>query len=271
MNRRLIIIAVLLAAALQTAAGQNSPVSIFKENYATLGIPMNAKPDWDTNDVTFQVSLRYNLFENLFDKDWDVFIAYTQLSSWSIFWPSNPFKGNTYMPALYAYHPIKRGPHGIESDILFGYDHRSNGLDGAGSRTLDCLVATYTHTFGGRFTAQVTGRIGLGSIYNDFGLDMLTYYQGYVNFGLCYHTLDRRWMISTSVSPLINKEVPVNVSAEIAFRPFNYWEWLYLVVRYHYGYDEDQQDCGNPDVFLKHMIRFGIAVQPGILSHKLLF
>jgi len=268
MNRKLTITLVLLAAAFQTAAAQ-SPISIFKENYASFGMPLNAKPGWETNDVTFQISLRYNLFQNIADQDWDVFVAYSQLTAWNFFWPSNPFRGNTYMPSLFAYHPIKRGPYGIESDILFGYDHRSNGLDGAGSRTFDCLLATYTHTFSGRFTTQVTGRIGMGSIYNDFSMEMLTRYQGFFNLALCYHSLDRRWMVSASVSPLINKEVPANVTAEIAFRPFQLWDWLYIVARYHYGYDENQLDCGNPDVFLKHMVRFGISAQPSILSHKL--
>jgi len=270
MRPRKIILAFLLVATVQTAAAQ-SPVSIFKENYVTFGMPLNARPDWDTNDITFQISLRYNFFQNIADKDWDVFLAYTQMTSWNMFWPSNPFKANTYMPSLFAYHPIKRGPNGIESDILLGYEHRSNGLDGAESRTLDCLVATYTHTFSGRFTTQVTGRFGIGSIYNDFGFEMLTRYQGFLNLALCYHSLDRRWMVSVSASPLINRDVPVNVSAELAFRPFQYWDWLYIVARYHYGYDEDQLDCGNPDVFLKHMIRFGIAAQPAILSHKLYF
>ena len=44
-----------------------------------------------------------------------------------------------------------------------------------------------------------------------------------------------------------------------------------MVARYHYGYDEDQLDCAVPDVFLKHMLRFGLAIQPGHLSHKLFF
>ena len=46
---------------------------------------------------------------------------------------------------------------------------------------------------------------------------------------------------------------------------------IYLVARYHYGYDENQLDCAVEDVFLKHMLRFGLAVQPGRISHKLSF
>ena len=100
---------------------------------------------------------------------------------------------------------------------------------------------------------------------------MFNRYQGYVNVGLCYHPLDSRLMISASVTPLFMGDIPANISAEIAYNPVRGADWFYLVARYHYGYDENQLDCANPDAFLKHMVRFGLAVQPGVISHKLCF
>jgi len=260
-----------LLASVQTAAAQEPMLSVFKENYVTTGLPLNARPDWDTNDLTFQVSLRYNAFQDIGHKGWDFFLGYTQLSVWDVYKPSNPFRCNTYMPGLYAYHAFGSGPYGVINDILVGVEHRSNGYDGADSRSIDCLFATYTHTFSGRFTAQLTGRIGMGSIYNDFSLEMFTRYQGYVNLGLAYHTQDRRFMASASVTPLFGGDIPANISAEVAYKPVSGYDWFYLVARYHYGYDENQLDCAVPDVFLKHMLRFGLAVMPGRISHKLCF
>ena len=265
-----ILAALLCQFALPTVA-QEPMLSVLKENYVTTGIPLNARPDWDTNDLAFQVSLRYNALQNIGGKEWDVFLGYTQLSLWDAYKPSNPFHSNLYQPGLYAYHPFRHGPHGVVDDILIGIEHRSNGYDGATSRSIDCLFATYTYTFAGQFTAQLTGRFGIGSIYNDFSLEMFNRYQGYANLGLCYHPLNRRLMISASVTPLFMGDIPANVSAEIAFKPVAGADWFYLVARYHYGYDEDQLDCANPDAFLKHMVRFGLAVQPGLLSHKLCF
>ncbi len=246
-------------------------LSIFKENYITTGLPLNTRPNWDTNDLTFQISLKFNALQNIGGKDWDLFFAYTQMAIWEVYKPSNPFKSNIYTPGIYVYHPFKTGPDGVINDILFGFEHRSNGYDGALSRSIGCLFATYTHTFGGRFTAQLTGRFGIGSIYNDFSFEMLDKYQGYLNAGLCYHTLDRRLMVSASVTPLFKGDIPANINAEIAIRPTRNSDWFYLIARYHYGYDEDQLDCAVPDVFLKHMLRFGLAIQPGRLSHKLFF
>ena len=255
-----------------TASAGEPMFSIFKENYAITGIPLNTRPNWDTNDMTFQVSMRFNAFQDIGGKDWDLFFAYTQMSVWEVYKPSNPFKSHTFTPGVYVYHPFRKGSDGrVITDLLFGFEHRSNGYDSSLSRSIGCVFATYTHTFGSHFTAQLTGRFGVGSIYNDFSFEMLDKYQGYLNLGLCYHTKDRRLMASVSATPLFKGDIPANVNAEIAFRPTRNYDWFYLVARYHYGYDENQLDCAVPDVFLKHMLRFGLALQPGRLSHKLFF
>ena len=252
-----------------TSVAQEARLSAFKENYVTTGIPLNVRPNWNTNDLTFQISAKYSLATDIGGKGWDLFAGYTQLSVWDVYRPSNPFRCHTYMPGLYVYHPFKSDPYGVVNDILFGYEHHSNGYAGELSRTLDFLFATYTHTFAGQFTLQATGRFGIGSIYNTFSLEMFDRYQGYVNAALCYHTRDRGLMVSASATPLFKGDIPANVSAEIAFRPA-FARGFYLVARYHYGYDENQLDCAVPDVFLKHMVRFGLALMPDVLSHKFL-
>ena len=98
----------------------------------------------------------------------------------------------------------------------------------------------------------------MGSIGNYTSFEMYRYL-GFVNFGLCYHSSDRRFQASASVTPLIGCDIPLNCNAELAWNPSRRAEWLYLVARYHYGYDENQLDCASEDVFLKHMLRFGIA------------
>ena len=273
--KKLALIAVLMLSFLgcrtHRLVAQEPMLSVFKENYVTAGIPLNERPDWDTNDMTFQVSLKYNALQDIGGQPWNIFLGYTQLSIWDVFRPSNPFRSSIYMPGLYAWHPFGYGPHGLVNDILFGLEHRSNGYDGEKSRSIDCAFVTYTHTFWGRLTAQLTGRFGIGSIYNDFSLEMFNRYQGYANIALCYHTLDRRFMLSASATPLFGGDIPANLSAEIAFQPSQYADWFYFVARYHYGYDENQLDCAVADVHLKHMLRFGLAVMPGRISQKLCF
>ena len=271
MKKKLFLIMILSLAGLSARAGEPM-LSIFKENYVTTGFPLNARPDWDTSDMAFQISMKFNAFQNIGGKDWDMFFAYTQMSVWDIYKPSNPFKSHVFTPGVYVYHPFRKGSDGtVTDDLLIGIEHRSNGHDGSLSRSIGYIFATYTHTFGNHFTAQLTGRFGDGSIYNDFSLEMLDKYQGYLNLGLCYHTKDRRIMASVSATPLFKGDIPANVSAEIALRPTRSQDWFYLIARYHYGYDENQLDCAVPDVFLKRMLRFGLAIQPSRLSHKLFF
>ena len=269
--RKLFLILCLSLTGLAARAGEPM-LSIFKENYATTGIPLNARPNWDSNDMTFQISMKFNALQDIGGKDWDFFFAYTQMSVWELYKPSNPFKCHTFTPGVYIYHPFRKSQDGtVVNDILLGFEHRSNGQDASLSRSIGYLFATYTHTIGKCVTAQLTGRFGQGSIYNDFSFEMLDKYQGYFNFGLCLHTKDRRLMASVSATPLLKGDIPANVSAEIALRPTRSNDWFYLVARYHYGYDENQLDCAVPDVFLKHMLRFGLALQPSRLSHKLFF
>lgn len=238
----------------------------FKENFFVTGIPLNAAPDYDTNDLSFQVSLKFNMLQ--FPDSWKVFWGYSQLSIWEIYKPSNPFKGNTYADGLYVYHTSKDG----RREFLGGYEHRSNGLDSHASRSLDYGFISFTRRFSDCFTGQITGRFGIGSIGNDFSLEMFNRYEGYLNMACCFNSRDRRFLASLSATPLFGGgDIPANVSAELAFRPTRNVDWFYLTARYHFGYDEEQGDCANPDVFLKHMLRFGLSVQPSRMSHKLFF
>lgn len=242
---------------------QDQMLNIFKENYFTTGCPLNTAPDWDTNDLTFQVSVRFNIYQ---DRGWKLFWGFTDMSVWEVYKPSNPFKASTYTNGLYVCPAVREG-----NDLLFGYEHRSNGYDGYLSRSLDYLFCTYTRTFNDLFSAQATGRFGIGSIGNDYSLEMFDRYEGYVNAAACFHTRDRRLLVSTSVTPLFRGDIPANVSAELAYRPTRDLDWFYLTVRYHHGYDEDQLDCAMPGVLLKHMVRVGLSIQPSRISHKMFF
>lgn len=237
----------------------------FKENYFTTGIPLNTSPDYDTNDLAYQVSVRFNVLR--LPSDWHFFWGYTQQSLWDVYMPSNPFRANTYTNGLYFYHPLKDE----RSELLLGYEHRSNGFDSYESRSLDYVFVNYTREFCRFFSAQFMGRFGVGSIGNDYSLEMFDRYEGYLNAALCFHTPDRRFLAKMSVTPLFKGDIPANLTAELAFQPVPRTDWFYITMRYHHGYDENQNDCACPDVFLKRMLRFGLSVQPRSMAGKLFF
>lgn len=255
----------------QTLSAGEPLFTSFRENYLVTGVPLNMKPDYDTNDLAFQASFRLNLFQNFQSDDWKVFLGYTQFSIWDVYQPSNPFRCSIYNPGVYVDHVISKRDGLVVSDILFGYEHKSNGLDADASRSIDHLFFTYTHTFDKVFSMQMTGRFGIGSIGNTFSQEMFLKYQGYLNVGACLRSRDERFVLSASASPLFKGDILANVSAELAYRPTKRIDWLYLTLRYHYGYDENQLECAVPDVSLRRMLRIGVSVQPHRISHKLLF
>lgn len=241
------------------ARAQKAFFGPFKENYFIAGVPLNTAPDYNTSDLTFQVSVRFNAVQDL--NGWDFFWGYTQLSVWDVYRPSNPFRENTYMNGLYA----------SNDRFLTGYEHRSNGRDGDDSRSLDYAFCSYTQPLGSHLSIQATGRYGVGSIGNNYSQEMFKHYQGYFNLGMGYRGCgDRLWM-KAFVTPLFSGDIPANVTAEFAFRPFRDKEWFHLTAQYHYGYDEAQIDCATPGVFLKQMLRFGVSFQPSSELQRLFF
>ena len=241
------------------------PVEMFKENYVVTGVPLNTKPAYDTNDLTFQVSLRYNVV--CLPKDWNIFFGYTQMTVWDVYRPSNPFRSNTYNPGLYFSHDFRL----FDGNLMTGYEHRSNGYDSDKSRSLDYVFASLTGDFFDCVALQLTGRFGIGSMGNSFSLEMFDRYQGYLNAAICLHTPDRRLQATASVTPLFKGDIKANISAEISYCPIADADWFHLTLRYHHGYNENQNDCGTPDVFLKHMLRAGVSIQPRKMAHKLFF
>jgi len=269
MKRLAAILIVAISLCAENALAQNQTDSLqkkepffdmFKENYLTMGIPLNAKPDWDTNDLAFQLSFRMNILRNIADSDWNLFLAYSQLTLWDFFQPSNPIRSNLYNPGLYIEY----------KGLMFGYEHKSNGYDGERSRSVNYGFVSYTHDFGDYFSLQARARMGIGSIGNDMTLELFNKYLGYCAIAVNGHTADRRLQAKASFAPLFGAgDIPGNINAEISWRPTRNVDWFFLTIRYHYGYDENQYDCANPDAFLKHMLRFGVSIQPKSSSHNL--
>ncbi len=247
------------------AIAQKPLLSVFKENYFISGVPLNTAPAYNTSDAKYQISVRFNAVQNLAGSGWDLFWGYTQLSVWDVYRPSNPFRENTYMNGLYA---------AWDDRILMGYEHRSNGRDGADSRSLDYGFITYTQPIGEHFAIQATGRFGIGSIGNDFSQELFRDYQGYGNLALGYRGYEDRLGARLSLTPLFpsgSSDVRANVTVEVAYRLLKDTDWFYLTAQYHYGYDEAQIDSATPGVFLKHMFRIGLSVQPQSFMQRLFF
>lgn len=96
----------------------------------------------------FQLSFKYRLFDPdgwAADFPWvglltGLHFGYTQNSIWDFTENSKPFRDTTYKPSFfYQWGPYRQigSPHALS--LQAGYEHQSNGKDGASSRSIDTL------------------------------------------------------------------------------------------------------------------------------------
>ncbi len=138
----------------------NSPLTIYKQNYVLLyshssrtnDTPTSPNPQnqvstttpLDDRDLKFQFSMKHDLAD--FNRFGSLWFGYTQLSFWQVYDSnhSRPFRENNYEPEfIYSIRPnelIK--PFGLFPSILnFGVVHQSNGQSNPRSRSWNRIYA----------------------------------------------------------------------------------------------------------------------------------
>lgn len=103
-------------------------------------------------ETVFQISLKRDIFKNLFGFDEKIGVAYTQHSWWQITEESAPFRETNYMPEIYVDVPLGE----IDSFLKgfqFGYLHESNGQgdDQGKSRSWNRMYLEGYFQFAGMF------------------------------------------------------------------------------------------------------------------------
>ncbi|MDR0468150.1 MAG: phospholipase A [Campylobacteraceae bacterium] len=103
-------------------------------------------------ETAFQISLKKDIFENLFGFDEKIGVAYTQRSWWQITENSAPFRETNYLPEIYVDVPLVEMKSFLKG-FQFGYLHESNGQgDSLGiSRSWNRLYLEGYFQFSGMF------------------------------------------------------------------------------------------------------------------------
>ncbi len=97
-------------------------------------------------EAEFQLSLKMKIWQDLLDKDIDIWFAYTQHSFWQVYNTafSSPFRETNYEPELFftfrTDYPFLGGLRGRLINI--GLNHQSNGRSEPLSRSWNRIVAT---------------------------------------------------------------------------------------------------------------------------------
>ncbi len=160
----------------------------------------------------FQLSFKYRLLDPdgwAADLPWGnlltgLHFGYTQNSIWDLTASSKPFRDTTYKPSFfYQWGPYREigSPHAFS--LQAGYEHQSNGKEGAASRSIDTLFAKPAWRW------DVDGNTHFAAALKLFGyLDRednpdIADYRGYALLNLRYGN-DDGWLLSADLNPRRN-------------------------------------------------------------------
>jgi len=102
--------------------------------------------DVDDTEVQFQLSVKLPLAVDLFDKNLDIFAAYTVKSFWQLFNSevSSPFRETNYEPEIWLQVRPEWEVLGFKNTVSsIGFNHMSNGQSGTLSRSWNRVYAAF--------------------------------------------------------------------------------------------------------------------------------
>lgn len=197
----------------------------------------------------FQLSFKYRLFDPdgwAADFPWvgmltGLHFGYTQNSIWDFSGDSKPFRDSTYKPSFfYQWGPYREigSPHAFS--LQAGYEHQSNGRDGAESRSIDTLFArpgwrwdldADTHLFAGLKV--------FGYLDKEDNPD-IDKYRGYTLLNLRYGD-DNGWLLSSDIYPRSKGSLQLDLSYRLKRVLFSD-AGGFLHLQYFNGYGESLLD-----------------------------
>ncbi|WP_129640924.1 phospholipase A [Peristeroidobacter agariperforans] len=220
----------------------------------------------DGLNAKFQISLRYQLFDNrgrLASRlPWidDLYLSYSQTSLWDLNDLSKPFKDSSYRPRLfYSHTDLTRLFDGqLRLGVETGFGHESNGKEGEDSRSFNMFYVRPILTFGDpaglRFYAAPLVHNYISADENPDIAD----YRGYVDWvlgfgakgGLDFWTTLRKGKRGNNGSIELNVSYPLS---KLSGGDLTGW----LTMQYFNGYGESLLDYNRK---LDSQLRLGIAV-----------
>ncbi len=225
--------------------------------------PMFAVAGWGVDaNAQFQLSFKLRLYEpadktsrRFFD---NLYFGYTQAAFWDLTAESKPFLDTNYIPSFFYYVPNTDWRVGGNAvGIAAGYEHESNGKDGADSRSIDTLFVRPYFTFGDTSEFYWTFSPKLYVYLEKSENPDIQKYRGYGDFRFTYGKNDD-WQLAL----ILRKGTQSNAfSSDLqATYPLNrLFPGLsgYLMAQYFTGYGENLLNYDQREPW---SVRFGYAI-----------
>lgn len=202
----------------------------------------------ESPNAKFQVSVKYRVLRvgpdcrSGFSLLTNTFFAYTQTSLWDWNKTSAPFTDSSYKPELfYLWENAARSTNGLfRMSLQGGFQHESNGRDGAGSRSLNIVYARPTFVFGrdGGLQLSLSPRVWFYLASQDGNPD-LPRYRGYADLRAIVG-----WQESLQLSATVRVGDEADRGSLQLDLTYPLWKWRtfgmnwYLHAQYFTGYGE---------------------------------
>jgi outer membrane phospholipase A len=173
-------------------------------------------------NARFQLSLKYHILDpQSYLAQWapllsQLYFAYTQTSIWDLGAESKPFRDTSYRPSLFWQTELG-GQGSVPQRLHIGYEHESNGKEGADSRSIDMLFVRpiWRKEFSNGSALTFAPKF-YGYVDKTDNPDIQRY-RGYVDWGFRYGYEDG-WLLNSQLRRGTANRGSVQLDVSVPFR-----------------------------------------------------
>jgi outer membrane phospholipase A len=269
-------LALLCALAALPAAAQEAPPSGALQSFTVNQAQGGIEPPLTENEpvyfvmgtrggtnARFQLSFKYRLFDRSLgwgrDQPWlsAFYLGYTQTTIWNLQGDSRPFRDTSFRPSLFwAWE--RTDDKAWAGALRAGFEHESNGRDGAQSRSIDILFVRpeWRWELDNGKQVEFTPKI-YGYLDKEENPDIQRF-RGYVDWRLRYGDEARSWVAMARLGTAGKGSLTLDWferTRVLGFGPVS----GYVHVQFFAGYGQDILDYNHRS---KSQLRLGFAIVP---------
>ncbi|MCU7958549.1 MAG: phospholipase A [gamma proteobacterium symbiont of Bathyaustriella thionipta] len=198
---------------------------------------------WKNVETQFQISIKTPLAVNLFDKNIDIYAAYTNRSFWQLYSNTNssPFRDTNHEPeAWLQWRPQKLQILGFKNSLnAFGIVHQSNGRGGTLSRSWNRVFANFVFSRN-NLALSFKPWWRIPEDHSDDDNPDITDYMGHFQFGASYKYHEHTFtLMSRNNIESGFKKVATELSWSFPIPDYPYFKGY---LQYYYGYGQSLID-----------------------------
>jgi phospholipase A1 len=197
----------------------------------------------DDTEAQFQLSLKLPLATNLFDKNFDIYGAYTVRSFWQVYndEESAPFRETNHEPEIWLQTYPDWSLFGLKNEVIqFGLNHQSNGRNDPISRSWNRVFANFVFAKE-KFALSFKPWYRISEDIEDDDNPDITDFMGHYELRGVYKTSNNHTLSLMSRNNLESGFDEGAIEAGWSF-PLGNWPYLKGYVQYFRGYGESLID-----------------------------